>query len=143
MPKKLTLLVVDDDDFNREWVTPLAESYLKRYGTTEGYDTKPEVHEAETPEKGLELLEQREYDAVILDINFKVGDTRNREGLDKFLVPCRTSGNKVPVICWSSDSSWEQISRELGADGFLDKCVDDFHPYFARVLNEVLTRARE
>jgi len=121
--RKLRVLVVDDQETSRKRAYHSIKQSMFEHGEKLGYSHQDdfEVYQANTPEGGLELLGTEEIDLVILDINFDTRDTSNQDGIDNFLNPVRKQGNKVPIICWSSDLGYRWPSRLKGADEFISK----------------------
>jgi len=118
MPKKLKLLVVDDEDSLRLLVhDELVNS---------GY----QVDTAESGERALELIAEKKFDIVILDIRMPGID-----GLE-VLKHIREEGIKSKVILLTGVNELKiaRDSLELGADDFLMK------PYDFRTLKACLER---
>ena len=108
--KRCRLLVADDQPSILE-----ALSLLLR---PEGYD----VETARSPAMVLECLRQREYDALLVDLNYTRDTTSGIEGL-QLLDAVRQSFDKLPVIlmtAWATvDLAVEAMRR--GANDFIQK----------------------
>ena len=115
----LTVLIVDDKKVNRE--------ILKKILSTD-YETL----EAENGQEALEMLDQHEISAVLLDIVMPV--------MDGYIflqtLPETTSANlPVIVMTGAQDADSEQRALDLGAWDFVSK------PYQAKVLKSRLRNA--
>ncbi|KRB84817.1 ATP-binding protein [Noviherbaspirillum sp. Root189] len=108
--KRCAILIADDNETNRRVVAQI----LKRAG-----------HHAESVENGdevLEILEQRTFDLVILDMNMP-----DMNGIDVFRAYqyTRPAGIRLPFIMLSADVSNElqQECLDAGFDAFLPKPI--------------------
>ena len=85
-----------------------------------------EVDSAQSPAGALSLLERRDFDAMLLDMNFTRDTTSGREGLD-LLSTLRTLEPDMPVIvmtAWGSiDNAVEAMRR--GARDYVEKPWDN------------------
>jgi DNA-binding NtrC family response regulator len=85
-----------------------------------------EVDSAQSPAAGLALLERRDFDAMLLDMNFTRDTTSGREGLD-LLSELRTLEPDLPIIvmtAWGSiDNAVEAMRR--GARDYIEKPWDN------------------
>ncbi len=84
----------------------------------EGYDTYP----AASPSEALVAIEAREFDAVLMDLNYTRDTTSGREGLD-LLAAIQRVDSTLPVIVMTAWSSVELAveAMRLGARDFLQK----------------------
>ncbi len=84
----------------------------------EGY----KIESAESPQQALQCIENREYDAAIIDLNYTRDTTSGQEGLD-LLARIQAIDSMLPVIvmtAWSSvDLAVEAMRR--GARDFVQK----------------------
>jgi DNA-binding NtrC family response regulator len=110
MPSQARILIADDQPDVLEALRLL----LKR----EGY----KIESAESPQQVLQMIENREYDAALLDLNYTRDTTSGQEGLD-LLGKIQTVDSVLPVIvmtAWSSvDLAVEAMRR--GARDFVQK----------------------
>jgi DNA-binding NtrC family response regulator len=85
-----------------------------------------EVDSAQSPASALAILERRDFDAMLLDMNFTRDTTSGREGLD-LLNELRTLEPDMPVIvmtAWGSiDNAVEAMRR--GARDYIEKPWDN------------------
>ena len=85
-----------------------------------------EVETAQSPHAALALLERRDFDALLLDMNFTRDTTSGREGLD-LLAQLRTLEPDLPVIvmtAWGTiDNAVEAMRR--GARDYIEKPWDN------------------
>jgi DNA-binding NtrC family response regulator len=85
-----------------------------------------EVDSAQSPTSALAVLERRDFDAMLLDMNFTRDTTSGREGLD-LLSELRTLEPDMPVIvmtAWGSiDNAVEAMRR--GARDYIEKPWDN------------------
>lgn len=85
-----------------------------------------EVESAQSPAGALAILERRDFDAMLLDMNFTRDTTSGREGLD-LLGELRTLEPDLPVIvmtAWGSiDNAVEAMRR--GARDYIEKPWDN------------------
>lgn len=106
----MRILVADDQPDVLEAVRLL----LKR----EGY----KIESAESPQQALQMIENRDYDAAIIDLNYTRDTTSGQEGLD-LLAKIQTLDSMLPVIvmtAWGSvDIAVEAMRR--GARDFIQK----------------------
>jgi DNA-binding NtrC family response regulator len=109
-PSQMRILVADDQPDVLEALRLL----LKR----EGY----KVESAESPEQVVQAIENRDYDAAIIDLNYTRDTTSGQEGLD-LLAKIQTIDSMLPVIvmtAWGSvDLAVEAMRR--GARDFIQK----------------------
>src|SRR6201988_1965467 len=84
----------------------------------EGY----EIHGAASPSEALAALEAREFDAVLMDLNYARDTTWSREGLD-LLPRIRMMDSTLPVIVMTAWSSVEVAVEAMrrGARDFIPK----------------------
>ncbi len=110
MPSQMRILVADDQPDVLEAVRLL----LKR----EGFKTET----AESPAQALQMIENRDYDAAIIDLNYTRDTTSGQEGLD-LLAKIQALDGMLPVIvmtAWGSvDIAVEAMRR--GARDFIQK----------------------
>jgi DNA-binding NtrC family response regulator len=85
-----------------------------------------EVDSAQSPAGALAVLERRDFDAMLLDMNFTRDTTSGREGLD-LLTELRTLEPDLPVVvmtAWGSiDNAVEAMRR--GARDYIEKPWDN------------------
>jgi DNA-binding NtrC family response regulator len=109
-PSQMRILIADDQPDVLEALRLL----LKR----EGY----KIEAAESPEQVVQAIENRDYDAAIIDLNYTRDTTSGQEGLD-LLAKIQTIDSMLPVIvmtAWSSvDLAVEAMRR--GARDFIQK----------------------
>ncbi len=110
VPSQMRILIADDQSDVLEALRLL----LKR----EGY----KIESAESPQQVLQAIENRDYDAAIIDLNYSRDTTSGQEGLD-LLAKIQTVDSMLPVIvmtAWSSvDLAVEAMRR--GARDFVQK----------------------
>src|ERR1700752_561660 len=84
----------------------------------EGY----EIHGAASPSEALAALEAREFDAVLMDLNYARDTTSGQEGLD-LLPPIQMMDSTLPVIVMTAWSSVEVAVEAMrrGARDFIPK----------------------
>jgi DNA-binding NtrC family response regulator len=84
----------------------------------EGYET----YAAASPSEALVAIEAREFDAVLMDLNYTRDTTSGREGLD-LLTAIQKVDSTLPVIVMTAWSSLELAveAMRLGARDFLQK----------------------
>jgi DNA-binding NtrC family response regulator len=84
----------------------------------EGYDTQP----ASSPTEALAAIESREFDAVLMDLNYTRDTTSGQEGLD-LLSRIQAVDSTLPVIVMTAWSSIEVAVEAMrrGARDFLQK----------------------
>src|SRR3979411_2277179 len=96
------VLLADDQSACRD----LLRLLLKR----EGYET----HGAASPADALAAIESREFDAVLMDLNYARDTTSGQEGLD-LLTRIQMLDSTLPVVVkpgWSSDEiAWASMRR--------------------------------
>src|SRR5258707_4705228 len=104
------VLVADDQSDIREALRLL----LRR----EGY----EIHGAASPGEALAALEAREFDAVLMDLNYARDTTSGQEGLD-LLPRIQMMDSTLPVIVMTAWSSVEVAVEAMrrGARDFIPK----------------------
>src|SRR5260370_2142791 len=104
------VLVADDQSDIREALRLL----LRR----EGY----EIHGAASPGEALAALEAREFDAVLMDLNYARDTTSGQEGLD-LIPPIQMMDSTIPVIVMTAWSSVEVAVEAMrrGARDFIPK----------------------
>jgi PAS domain S-box-containing protein len=111
----LLVLLAEDDDFNREIGTILLE------------DVGLQVHIAEDGQAACEMVMQRKYDLVLMDMQMPRMDgleaTRHIRSID--------SGKTVPIVAMTANAFAEDRIRclEAGMSDFLTKPVDPAHLY--------------
>src|SRR5689334_11622598 len=109
-PAQMRILIADDQPDVLEALRLL----LKR----EGY----KIESAESPQQVLQAIENRDYDAAIIDLNYSRDTTSGQEGLD-LLAKMQTIDSMLPVIvmtAWGSvDIAVEAMRR--GARDFVQK----------------------
>lgn len=98
------ILIVDDDRSIREIIS-LALSH-------EGY----EVLEAEHGAAALALVDEREPDVILLDMQMPIMD-----GWDFSRVYHQKPGPKAPIIVMTASCRITDIRAQIAADGFLGK----------------------
>ena len=84
----------------------------------EGYETQP----AASPAEALTAIENREFDAVLMDLNYTRDTTSGQEGLD-LLKQIQAVDSTLPVIVMTAWSSIEVAVEAMrrGARDFLQK----------------------
>src|ERR1700693_6371069 len=108
------VLLADDQSDIRDALRLL----LKR----EGYET----HGAASPADALAAIESREFDAVLMDLNYARDTTSGQEGLD-LLTRIQSADSTLPVIvmtAWSSVEVAVEAMRRGGRD-FIQKPWDN------------------
>ncbi len=110
VPSQMRILVADDQPDVIEALRLL----LKR----EGF----KIESAESPKQALQMIENRDYDAAIIDLNYTRDTTSGQEGLD-LLARIQAVDSMLPVIvmtAWGSvDLAVEAMRR--GARDFIQK----------------------
>lgn len=110
VPSQMRILVADDQPDVIEALRLL----LKR----EGF----KIESAESPQQALQMIEHRDYDAAIIDLNYTRDTTSGQEGLD-LLAKIQNLDSMLPVIvmtAWGSvDLAVEAMRR--GARDFIQK----------------------
>src|SRR5438552_12421599 len=98
----------------------------------EGYETQP----ASSPAEALAAIENREFDAVLMDLNYTRDTTSGQEGLD-LLSRIQVVDSALPVIVMTAWSSIEVAVEAMrrGARDFLQKPWEN-----ARLLTIVRTQ---
>jgi len=123
--KSFRVLVADDQ--------PAVLDALKMLLRAEGF----EVELARSPQVVLESLGMREYDLLLLDLNYARDTTSGREGIE-LVEKIREMDHQVPIIvmsAWGSiDLAVETVRR--GARDFIQKPWDD-----ERMVNTIRTHA--
>jgi len=123
MTQRLSILVVDDD-----WATL---HFFERYLVSQGHT----VSTIENPVGALEELAEKEFDLVFLDLAMP-----HMTGME-FLQHIRDSGNDVPVLITTGNSSVDSVMAavEHGISGYLIKpfTIDEL----ARAIDRVVTKA--
>ncbi|HZS55327.1 MAG TPA: sigma 54-interacting transcriptional regulator, partial [Bryobacteraceae bacterium] len=110
VPSQTRILIADDQPDVLEALRLL----LKR----EGY----KIESAESPLEVLQMIENREYDAALIDLNYTRDTTSGQEGLD-LLAKIQNLDSMLPVIvmtAWSSVDLAVQAMRR-GARDFVQK----------------------
>jgi DNA-binding NtrC family response regulator len=104
------ILLADDQQDIRESLRLLLKN--------EGYETYP----AASPAEALVAIEAREFDAVLMDLNYTRDTTSGREGLD-LLTAIQRVDSTLPVVVMTAWSSVELAveAMRLGARDFLQK----------------------
>jgi DNA-binding NtrC family response regulator len=104
------ILLADDQQDIRESLRLLLKN--------EGYET----YAAASPSEALVAIEAREFDAVLMDLNYTRDTTSGREGLD-LLTAIQKIDSALPVIVMTAWSSLELAveAMRLGARDFLQK----------------------
>lgn len=110
MPSQMRILIADDQPDVLEALRLL----LKR----EGY----RIEAADSPQQVLQMIENRDYDAAVIDLNYTRDTTSGQEGLD-LLARIQTIDAMLPVVvmtAWGSvDIAVEAMRR--GARDFIQK----------------------
>lgn len=110
VPSQMRILIADDQPD----VLEALRFVLKR----EGY----KIESAESPQQVLQAIENRDYDAAIIDLNYTRDTTSGQEGLD-LLAKIQAIDSMLPVIvmtAWGSvDLAVEAMRR--GARDFIQK----------------------
>lgn len=104
------ILLADDQSDIRESLRLLLKN--------EGYET----YAAASPAEALVAIEAREFDAVLMDLNYTRDTTSGREGLD-LLTSIQKVDSTLPVVVMTAWSSVELAveAMRLGARDFLQK----------------------
>lgn len=112
----MNVLFVDDDLATLE----LAETFLEKE------DDELNIETAPSAEKGLELLKERNYDAIASDYKMPVMD-----GLEFLKTVREDKGSDVPFIIFTGKGREEVIidALNLGADRYLEKGTDPKSQY--------------
>lgn len=109
--RSITILVADDNGTNRKIISKMLD-----YG---GY----QVEMAEDGEQALEMLENRHYDLMILDLNMPVFS-----GLEVMKIHNASvrQSRRIPVAILTANATVEAIREceEAGVDAYLTKPVD-------------------
>jgi DNA-binding NtrC family response regulator len=81
---------------------------------------------AHVPDAILALLEQEDFDAVLMDLNYTRDTTSGREGLD-LLARIRALDSTLPVVVMTAWGSVEKAveAMQRGARGFIEKPWDN------------------
>src|SRR3954451_12179932 len=113
-PSQQRILIADDQ--------PDVLEALRLMLKSEGY----KIESAESPEEVLRLFENRDFDLVIMDLNYSRDTTSGQEGLD-LLQKIQTLDASLPVVvmtAWASvDVAVEAMRR--GARDFVTKPWDN------------------
>ena len=120
--KDSTILIVEDNDMNRK----LCRKILETFQAT--------PIEAETAEKGLELLKQQRPDLVLMDIQLP--------GMNGFQATVKIKENPdwkdIPVVALTAYAAPEDEikAQKAGCDGFITKPfnITDFVDEIGRIL---------
>ena len=105
--KGSTILVVEDNEMNRK----LCRAILENFQAT--------VIEAETAEKGLELLEQQRPDLVLMDIQLP-----GMNGLQAIrIIKENPAWKDIPVVALTAYAMSENETKvqKAGCDGYITK----------------------
>ncbi|GAA3766949.1 sigma-54-dependent transcriptional regulator [Terriglobus aquaticus] len=104
------LLIADDQPFILEALTLLLRP--------EGF----QIETARTPGLVLDLLQQNEYDALLIDLNYTRDTTSGTEGL-QLLQQVRQSFDRLPVIVMTAYANVDLAveAMHLGANDFVQK----------------------
>lgn len=105
-----SILIIDDD----EDILTTARLFLKHHFAT--------VQAEKNPERALFFLGERDYDVVLLDMNFSTGNTSGREGL-QFLKQILQMNPATPVIMITAYADIELAVKAIkeGAMDFVIK----------------------
>ncbi|HEX4232009.1 MAG TPA: sigma-54 dependent transcriptional regulator [Bryobacteraceae bacterium] len=110
VPSQMRILIADDQ--------PDVLEALRLLLKGEGY----KIESVESPRQVIQAIENRDYDAAIVDLNYSRDTTSGQEGLD-LLAKMQTTDPLLPVIvmtAWSSvDLAVEAMRR--GARDFIEK----------------------
>ena len=104
------VLIADDQADIRDALRLL----LKR----EGYETQG----ASSPAEALAAIEAREFDAVLMDLNYTRDTTSGQEGLD-LLPRVQMVDGTLPVVVMTGDGEQAQLG-DLTVEAFLNKPLD-------------------
>ena len=116
---KKNVLVIDDEDFIRE----LIKDFLELDGVY--------CAGAETAEQGMELMNQTDFDLILLDRN--LGKTKAED----LIARIRNKNQNTPVVILTGDQQCgEDYLQEIGADGIIFKPfqVNDFMQSISKFL---------
>ncbi len=108
------ILVIDDNDGVRTALEVLLSIHQLN------------VHSASTPEEGLTLLRQQEFNLVIQDMNFSRNITSGEEGVDLFH-QIRAIDPDIPIViitAWTNLETAIELVKD-GASDYLQKPWDD------------------
>lgn len=100
---KLKILIVDDSELNRELLAGMLEDEY-------------EIYQVENGKKAIDILEEKQFKLVLLDINMPVMD-----GYEVLSIMKRRKWlDKLPVIVISAEISGESVKKvyELGASDY-------------------------
>lgn len=118
------ILIVDDDTS----ILQTAKAVLKK--------TKAEIQISKNPHDITGLLKKRQYDLVLLDMNFQLGDTSGSDGLHWLNIIKQTSQeSKVVMMTAYGDIQLAVEAMKCGASDFLIK------PWENEVLIQTLEKA--
>src|SRR6201984_1170027 len=109
-PHRYRVLLADDQPDIRDALRLLLKN--------EGYETQP----ASSPAEALAAIENREFDAVLMDLNYTRDTTSGQEGLD-LLSRIQIVDSSLPVVVMTAWSSVEVAVEAMrrGARDFLQK----------------------
>jgi DNA-binding NtrC family response regulator len=109
-PHRYLVLLADDQ--------PDIRNALRLLLKNEGYETQP----ASSPSEALAAIETREFDAVLMDLNYTRDTTSGQEGLD-LLSRIQIVDRTLPVVVMTAWSSIEVAVEAMrrGARDFLQK----------------------
>ena len=104
--KDVTVLVAEDDAFNRKLINAMLSK-----------NKKIKIIEAKDGKEALVLLGSKEVDALLLDIHMP-----NMNGFETLKIIRKDNiHKKLPIIVITSDEIEKKKSLALGADDFLPK----------------------
>jgi two-component system, response regulator RegA len=109
-PPRLTALFLDDD----EDILTSAELVLTRHGF--------DVLKAQTPDAARSIIDKTPLDVLLLDLNYRRGDTSGEAGLT-FLKACMASHPHLPVVIVTGHSGMSIAIEAMrqGAQDFVVK----------------------
>jgi DNA-binding response OmpR family regulator len=108
MPQPPLILIIDDEEGARQMVASVL--------TNEGYA----VETASNGVEGLAVLERARPSLIVLDITMPLMDGRI------FARKLTEQGIKLPILVITAQPDAEQVTREIGADGYLVKPFNFF-----------------
>ena len=103
VPSQMRILIADDQPDVLEALRLL----LKR----EGY----KIESAEFPQQVLQMIENRDYDAAVIDLNYTRDTTSGQEGLE-LLAKIQTIDSMLPVIVMTAWGSVELAVEAVGRE---------------------------
>lgn len=103
------ILSIEDSDFERNVISDIIEG--------EGYD----LIEAEDGQTGLDKYEEEDPDLVLLDL--RLPDIDGLDVLEK--LKDKDSGVKVIVVSIVREDETIEEAKELGAEDYIEKPVDE------------------